>query len=241
MTETIHLDDYELQYEDIAFKLFIPEYWVKIYRGQKKEQLYPDYCLMLDLLKKVSKDKYVLDIGANHGLFSVPASKLGYKIIGFEPVYQNVESLKLAKFANNLNDFNIFHHALSNKNEEVGIYVPECPDNSSLSQEAAVSNMRGKGFVVEKVSARRFDDWIIENPKYLDIGFIKIDTQGAEYLIFEGMKDYLTSAKDVYIICEYEHHLNTMGYTFQQLDNLLISYGFNFIGNLSPNDKIFYK
>ncbi len=241
METTTYLDEYELSYNGFSFTLAIPDYWVKIYRGQKKEPLYHDYCLMLDLLKKVDKSKYVLDIGMNHGLFSVPASKLGYKVFGFEPVAINVESLQLAKEKNGLNDFNAFHLALSNRNEEVEIYVPECPDNSSFSQKAAVSNMKGKEYKVEKVTAVRFDDWIEQHPQFFNVGFIKIDTQGAEYMIFEGMGEYLSAINDAYIVCEYEHHLNTMGYSFQQLDNLLISYGFNHIGNISGNDKIFYK
>lgn len=234
-------DEYELEYDNFFFKLFIPDYWVKIYKGKKHEALYNDYRLMLNALKKVDKSKYVLDIGANHGLFSVPASKLGYKVFGFEPVAQNIFSLMLAKQANNLKDFDMFHLALSNKNEEVKIYVPECPDNSSLSQVAAVSNMRGKEFKVEKVNAVIFDDWIENNPEYKNIGFIKIDVQGSEYIIFEGMKEFLTKTKNIYLVVEYEHHLLTMGHTFEQLDNLVTSYGFNILGKLTSNDKIFYK
>src|SRR5678809_1504263 len=101
-------------------------------------------------------------IGMNHGLFSVPASKMGYKVFGFEPVSVNIESLRLAKENNNLENYNAFHLALSDKNGDVSIYVPECPDNSSLSQAAAVSNMRGKDFSIEIVKSVRFDDWVLE-------------------------------------------------------------------------------
>lgn len=237
-----NMDEYELEYDNFSFKLFIPDYWVKIYRGQKREPLYHDYCMMLEVLKKTSKNRYVLDIGANHGLFSVPASKLGYKVFGFEPVASNIQSLMLARDANELKKFDMFHLALSNKNDEVEIYVPECPDNSSLSQVAAVSNMRGKEFKTEKVDAVRFDDWIeTHDHNYKDIGFIKIDVQGAEYLVFEGMKQYLTNAHDVFMIAEYEHHLNTMGHSFEDLDNLLSSYGFIYVSHITPNDKLLYK
>lgn len=235
------LDDYELYYGDISFKLMIPDYWVKIYRGQKREALYPDYCAMLDVLKQANKNKYVLDIGANHGLFSVPASKMGYKVVGFEPVAANYETLKYAKELNNLTNYDMLNLALSNKNGEVEMFVPECPDNASFSATAAVSNMRGKEYNVEKVETVRFDDWVFEHPDYIDIGFIKMDAQGAEYMILEGMKEYLTGAKDVLLICEYEHHLNTMGYTFEQLDDLILSYGFRYVRHISPNDKLFYK
>lgn len=240
--DKIEMDEYELEYDDFSFKLMIPDYWVKIYRGQKRERLYPDYCMMLDILKKTSKEKYVLDIGANHGLFSVPASKLGYKVLGFEPVASNIYSLVKAREINDLKNFDMFHLALANVNEEIEIYVPECPDNSSLSKVAAISNMRGKEFKVEKVNAVRFDDWVLEHDRnYLNIGFIKMDVQGAEYIVLQGMEAFLRSINGVYLICEYEHHLNSMGHTFKELDDLIASYGFNFMGHLTPNDKIFYK
>ena len=242
MMNDLDMDDYELEYDGFTFKLYIPDYWVKIYRGQKKEPLYHDYRMMLDVLKKVSKDKYVLDIGANHGLFAVPASKLGYRVLGFEPVTKNVRSLMLAREANDLKSFDMFHLALSNTNGQIDIYVPECPDNSSLSQTAAVSNMRGKDYTVEKVDTARFDDWIeTHDHNYKDIGFIKIDVQGAEYIIFEGMKNFLTNASGIFMVVEYEHHLNSMGHTFEQLDELIKSYGFHYMSHITPNDKLFYK
>lgn len=236
------LDEYELNYHGVSFKLMIPDYWVKIYRGQKKEPLYPDYCRMLDILKKSSKDKYVLDVGANHGLFSVPASKLGYKVIGFEPVSINICSLLLAKRINELKNFDIFHLALSNKNETVDMYVPVCPDNSSLSQAAAVSNMGDKSYTIEKVDAVRFDDWIeTHDHNYKNIGFIKMDVQGAEFIILEGMQNFLTNAKDIFLIAEFEPHLINMGRSYKELDDLILSYGFQFLDMISPNDKLYYK
>jgi FkbM family methyltransferase len=236
------LAPYEMTYDNFSFILMIPDYWIKIYRGQKKEPLYHDYCLMLEKLKHANKYKYVLDIGMNHGLFAVPASKLGYKVFGFEPVAKNIRTLTLARDINELKDFHIYKFALSNRDGEIDIYVPDCPDNASLSKDAAISNMvSSKNYSVERVDTIRFDDWIVDHPAYKEIGFIKIDVQGAEYMVFDGMRNYLTSNNDIWIICEYEHHLNTMGYTFEQLDNLLYSYGFQFKGQLSPTDKIFYK
>ena len=235
------IDQYELEYDGEYFKIFVPDYWIKIYRGQKQEPLYHDYRLMLDVLKKVDKSKYVLDIGANHGLFAIPASKMGYKVFGFEPVAVNIETLKMAKEANSLTNFDMFHLALSNVNDEIDIYVPECPDNSSFSATAAVSNMKGKEFTIEKVNAARFDDWVEKHDDYKNVGFIKVDVQGAEYMVFQGMGNFLRNANDIWMIVEYEHHLLSMGHSFEELDNLLMAYGFRFVDYLSPNDKIWRK
>lgn len=240
--DTTDMDLYEMEYDNTTFALMIPDYWVKIYRGQKKEPLYNDYRIMLDILKRADRDKYVLDIGMNHGLFSVPASKLGYKVFGFEPVAANVRSLVLARDINGLKDFHIYKFALSNTNGEIDIYVPECPDNSSLSQAAAISNMRGKDYRIERVDTTRFDDWIPNHPAYKEIGFIKMDVQGAEYLILEGMRDYLMSNNDIHLILEYEEKLlNAMGNTSKQVDDLLRAYGFQLQKQITPTDKHWYK
>jgi hypothetical protein len=68
-----------------------------------------------------------------------------------------------------------------------------------------------------------------------------MDVQGSEYIILEGMRNFLTTHKDIYLICEYEHHLNTMGHSFEELDSLIMSYGFHQMGNITPTDKLFYK
>lgn len=234
------MEEFIYEYNGFDFTLVIKDYWNKIYAGKKREPLYHDYAKMLEFLKNASKDKYVLDIGANHGIFAVPASKLGYKVLGFEPVSTNIHSLVRAREINDLDNFEMFHLALSSENKEIEIFVPECHDNASLSKDAAISNMIGKDYKVEKVGAVRFDDWIKDHPNFKDIGFIKIDTQGAEYDILSGMRDFLMNITGVYLIVEFEGHLQTMGWTFQALDNLIFTYGFRYLST-TGNDKYYYK
>jgi len=236
-----HMLKYTYTYKDISFKLIIQNYWKDIYRGVEQEPLYPDYCKMLDLVQQCSKDRYVLDIGANHGIFAVPCSLLGYKVLAFEPVERNVNSIQLAAIENKLTNFTICPYALSDKTETIDIYVPECSDNASLSKDASISNMIKKDYSTETIQCVRFDDWIKEYEVYKDIGFIKLDVQGAEYKIVEGMKEFLEQAHNLTVVCEYEHHLVTMGHSFEQMDNLFTSLGFEYKGHLTPNDKIFYK
>jgi len=237
----IHMIKYTYDYHNISFHLIIQNYWKDIYRGQDREPLYPDYCKMLDLVQQTNKERWVLDIGVNHGIFAVPCSMLGYKVLGFEPVEVNYNSIQLAAIENKLTNFDVYQCAVSDKDEDIEIYVPECSDNTSMSQVAAISNMVRKDYTTETVKCINFDNWINDNLKYWDIGFIKLDVQGAEYKVVSGMKRFLTQCHNVTIICEYEHHLVTMGHTFEELDNLFYECGFQLKGYLTPNDKIFYK
>lgn len=232
---------YTYDYNDISFTLDIPEYWHTIYKGKPRERLYKDYSNMLDKLKTVSKDKIVLDIGVNHGIFSIPASMLGYKVVGFEPVLENFEGVERAREAHGLKGFHIYKAALSNENGRKDIYVPECTDNASLNKDAAIANMKGKQYRVENVASIRFDDWIDIRPEYENIGFIKIDVQGGEYNVIEGMSRFLADAHDIYLLVEYEAHLNKMGYSYEQLDSLIASLGFVEQARITGGDKLFYK
>lgn len=235
------MPQYTYDYEDLSFTLDIPEYWHTIYKGKPREKLYKDYSMMLDKLKTISKEKIVLDIGVNHGLFAVPASMIGYTVVGFEPVLQNFEGIEIARELNSLSSFHIYKAALSNENGRKDIYVPECPDNASLNKDAAIANMKGKEYRVENVASLRFDDWIYERPEYYNIGFIKIDVQGAEYNVIQGMGKFLTEKHDIYLLAEYEAHLNKMGYSYEQLDNLIMSFGFVEQPKITGGDKLWYK
>lgn len=237
----VHMLKYTYTYKDIDFKLIIQNYWKDIYRGKEKEPLYPDYCKMLDAVQKVGKERYILDIGVNHGIFAIPCSLLGYKVLGFEPVEVNINSIEMAIKENNITTLDVHKYAVSDKDEDIEIYIPECSDNASFNKDASIANMVRKDYVAETVKCIKFDNWIKNNPKYKDIGFIKLDVQGAEYKVISGMKEFLSQASDITIICEYEHHLNTMGHSFQELDELFYSCGFACRGHLTPNDKIFYK
>lgn len=237
----IHMMKYYYDYKHISFALIIQNYWKDIYRGQLREALYSDYCKMLELVEQIDKSRYILDVGVNHSIFAVPASMLGYKVIGFEPVEVNFDSIRLAAIENNLTNFHVTQAALSDVDGEIDIYVPECSDNASLNQGAAISNMVRKDFYPETVKTINFDNWIKDKPEYTDIGLIKLDVQGAEYKVITGMRAYLTQAHNLTVICEYEHHLVSMGSSFEQLDNLFYELGFEFRGYLIPNDKIFYK
>lgn len=229
------------EYDGFSFVLKIPDYWSRIYKGQPRKRLYGDYIIMLEYVKKVDKSKWIMDVGANHGIFACPTSMLGYKVFGFEPVRSNFNNLEEARVVNQLTNFDMFNIALSNENGTKDIYVPECKDNASFSSDAAIANMKHKEYEVEKVFAERFDDWIKMFPKYADVGLIKIDAQGAEFDILSGMQEFLTQAHDIYIIVEMEDHLLKFGHTYKQLDELIASFGFQDKGKITGGDKLHYK
>lgn len=199
-----------------------------------------DYKILLDLTKKVSKDKSIIDIGGNCGLFCIPAEKDGYKVFTFEPVSMNVELLKLNKAENNCENLTIIPKALSNNNTKKKIFIPYCSDNTSFNLSVAVSNMKIKDYIEEVVSCQTFDSWVSKQ-KNINVGFIKIDVQGFEKEVLQGMQNFLKNCNDVYIFIEWdEKHTNQSGSSLSELESLIVSNGFNPIEQIF-GDKLFYK
>ena len=199
-----------------------------------------DYRIMLELVKKIDKQKTVIDIGGNCGLFCIPVEKHGYTVYSFEPVKMNVDLLELNKKENNCNNLHIVPKAVTNKTGKRNIYIPYCADNTSFNQEVAISNMKKKDYIEETVDCIKFDSWINKNKK-LDVGFIKIDVQGFEKEVLEGMQNFLKNCHDVYLFIEWdESHTNKAGFSLQELENLILPNGFELKEKIF-GDKLFYK
>lgn len=241
MTETKEKGSYTyFTDEGLEFTLEIPIFWETIYKGKPRERLYEEYIQMLNIVKKLPKDKIIVDVGCNFGLFSVPCSLLGYQVVAFEPVKSNAETSFNNLTANGCKNFEVHNAAIFTKNGYMDIFIPECPDNASLNKDAAVANMIRKNSTVESVRTIYFDAFIEGNPQLSNVGLIKIDTQGAEWDVISSMAIFLKQAKDIYIIAEYEEHLLKYGHTYKELDDLILSFGFKQVGRIS-NDKVFYK
>src|ERR1035437_4688058 len=117
-----------------------------------------------------------VDIGANVGYFSILASKLGAKVLAFEPSENNRNFLRLNIENNIAFDIEVFSQALSNENGSAILYTDTTPGQYSLYGS-------GKGEAVEKVIYDSLDLPIAD--------FYKIDCEGGEKNALEGMQSVL--------------------------------------------------
>jgi FkbM family methyltransferase len=169
--------------------------------------------------KTIRKGDVVLDIGANIGYYTlIAARKIGAegRVYAFEPEPANFELLKKNVKLNNYRNVVLENKAVSNKNGTSKLYIhPTSTGGHSLTQKSDVQ------IQVETVTV----DSYFEKMERIDL--VKMDIEGAETLVIQGMSDVLRKNKQLKIIMEFD--LKTVrhaGFTLRQLTEPLFNHGF---------------
>jgi FkbM family methyltransferase len=143
-----------------------------------------------------------IDIGANFGYYSILMAQLageGGKTIAVEP---NPNIAKLLRFTSNLQsrNFTVAETALSNKSGRATLNIPESYFGSaSLLKGLSAKWGKGKSVKVQKKTL----DQLVQEQELLKVDVIKMDVEGIEPLVFEGMRSTIANNPDLKIIMEY--------------------------------------
>ncbi len=154
-------------------------------------------------LKLIPTDVDVLDIGANIGIMSYYLSKNATQahVFSFEPIPNNIETLKWIKKRFKLSNMDILETALGNENGSINMVLPVV-DNVKKQGLSHVLTEEIKDFnegIPFTAKSARLDD--VEDIKNRKIGAIKIDVENFEYQVFLGSKELLERDRPV-IYCE---------------------------------------
>jgi FkbM family methyltransferase len=139
----------------------------------------------------------VIDVGANVGWYTVIGSKLVGKngrVIAFEPEPENFAILKQNVIANGCDNVILEQKALSNVAGDITLYL----DEANKGKHSTVFDSKGK---VIKVEALRLDDYL-EN-RFKKVDFVKIDVEGAEPMVLEGMQRAIQSNPGIRLVVEF--------------------------------------
>ena len=189
------------------------------------------------LLKEFFKNKEInyVDIGANVGNY-LEFIKKNFKIkkaYCFEPI-SDLHSLLINKNKNN--NFKFFNYALSNQVKNKKFYVYEIPSQSSFYKQKETYSSIQKIKKTLNIKTYVFDKIFDKN---LKIDFCKIDAQGEDYKILQGMKQNLKKGNIKLLkveICFPGMHRNVIG---SYLD--ILNYLNKFDYQLFSISKIKYK
>jgi FkbM family methyltransferase len=189
------------------------------------------------LLNELESGDVLWDVGANVGLYSIlcGAKLENGKVIAFDPHPENADKLNKNASLNDIRDFTVKSLALGNKNETMklqledsksgaggGTLVPDRRKSDDLSTENIEVKVRSGDELVKKG---------LEEPN-----FIKIDVEGAELEVLEGLEKTLNRGKCRGICCEVHCHY---GVSQKGVEDLLRKYGFKTKFTQRNNNQIF--
>lgn len=140
----------------------------------------------------VDKNRTAIDIGANKGLYTFYLSKLARKVYAFEPHPEYADFLAEASPSN----VTVICRAVADECGEAAFYTPSI-DHSLHKNMATLTPKEADASHYEKktVGVVSLDSLDIE-----DIGFIKIDIEGAEYRALKGADRSLRKSRPVLLI-----------------------------------------
>lgn len=140
-----------------------------------------------------------IDIGANIGYFSIVALKNPNTFtIAFEPSPRELIRLYQNIIENNCqNRVIVFPIILSDENRNAQFFISpmENPGKNSIL------NRAGSSLLKEMIPARRFDHLIHDN-LLTNVRVVKIDVEGAEIKVLEGIGKAISKMDDVVFIVE---------------------------------------
>jgi FkbM family methyltransferase len=139
----------------------------------------------------------VYDVGANMGYVSLSLAKLvgaRGRVVAFEPVARNVDLLRRNIEDNKLTNVQLLAVAASDKYGEAVIRIAENPATASLVWHR--DDPSAVGLVIKTVV---IDD-LIDVGELPEPTFVKIDVEGAEGQVLQGMRRTVASARPVLFV-----------------------------------------
>lgn len=170
------------------------------------------------IFQHLNETSCFLDVGAHIGYFSsIAASKCKQgKVHAFEV---DVNCLKYFKKNISINNFdNVTFNNVAISNSDEGVFIP---DKRTPNNKTNIIVKRSKGRFVESVT---LDSYLKANN--LKPGLIKIDVEGAELKVLEGMASTLQLENLTLLIEVHQNMLEYYGYQSKEILERLIKNGF---------------
>lgn len=174
------------------------------------------------ICRNVRHGDVVVDVGANHGEFTVLFSKLADRVIAFEPLLDNYQYLKRTSAAN----VQVEKFALSNRigTDTMQVFTDFSMIGYSSFQQPTSIHHRDFSTSPEVVSVISLDTYLQDNPCKID--FLKVDIEGGELNFFKGANKVLGDHRPL-IMCEVsDHRTCDFGYRAAEIIEYVAGFGY---------------
>jgi len=180
------------------------------------------------LLQMPTTDYAFIDVGANVGFMTHLALSLQHPVYAIDPISYNIAKICEGYQANvvkgwiidnNNNNSSILHlfHAAAGPTYDANITITRPSDEIGKFDQSSLSRtfIKQKHVVNETIPLLTIDSIIPENTK---VGVVKVDVQGHEYGVFQGMTKLLSRTKNPIKYIFYEDSFDTQGVSKKLLE-----------------------
>lgn len=190
-----------------------------------------------ELVKKnVKKGDIVLDIGANIGYYTLLFAQLvgpHGRVYAFEPDPSNFDLLKKSIELNGYQNVTLIQKAVSNKSGKIKLYLGDGNRAINRIYDAGMNDARQS----VEVDIVNLDNYFQDYTGKID--FVKIDVEGSEGGVLEGMPLILQKSKRLKIMTEFDPFLmKKFGSEPYEYIQLLLNAGFKVYDILSKKGKM---
>lgn len=163
---------------------------------------------VLEKAKSEGMDGLVVDVGANVGMASFAAAVMGFRVLAFEPVLENLQKLCEGVYFNRVADLvTLFEAAASDRLGNITVHkLVGRLDNSAVSATGAKLAFKSNEEIAFQVRTVPLDEVIPASERVL---LLKIDVQGWEYHVLKGASKLLSrkGSQAPYLIYEEDERL----------------------------------
>ena len=150
--------------------------------------------------KYVHEGDVVIDVGAHVGYYTLLMAQLvgkNGKVYSFEPDPVNFELLKKSVEINGFENVVLIQKAVSDTTEKIKLFLGDNDSAINRIYDAKLGDAK-KSIDVESIT---IDEYFKENDKLFN--FIKIDSEGSEAKIINGIEKFLTKNRKLIMMTEF--------------------------------------
>jgi FkbM family methyltransferase len=186
----------------------------------------------------ISQGDTFIDIGANHGSFSIVASQLvgskGY-VVAVEPQPRLAKAVEKSLTANAKCNFQVCPIAVGDTEGEIELLIPRGTSGSAgLFPEHSATHEHQ----VVKVAMKRFDN-LVDWQNFPGKTVVKLDIEGSESAFLSGARRMITSLKPDLIIEIHPGTLKASRTSGEVLKNLLQELGYKYYSEIDHPETSF--
>jgi FkbM family methyltransferase len=186
-------------------------------------------------LKYLNKNRDAIDIGANVGFYTILFAKNLDKrrVLSIEPTANTLQRLYKNVEINRVKENVIVYEGVAiNYTGKAEIKIIEGKEEYSSIGEIKHPSVFGSAYISKKVNCTTVDKLVKQYS--LDIGFVKIDVEGAEHIVFEGCKELLKFHRPIIISEISERLLKLNGSSSKDLINFILQCDYDIVDPIDP-------